>query len=231
MFMGRKVIEIAKRKYIASPQIYRIWFGFYQFALKSKDKEVITALDKSKSFYSSWGTDTEISFDNWWKEKHHLFYETKKIKLIEGKEPITDASHLVISIPKDIHLEVLMKQMQEIVIPELEKRKNRTKITEHRYAPKEVQGVKQESARLYYELYKKVFSNEKLKGMNQYTAVQGHFLKRFINKPNEIPEYFSDYDDNSNERLDSSMRNVRRYKKKCLQLILNVANGEFPGKY
>ena len=33
------------------------------------------------------------------------------------------------------------------------------------------------------------------------------------------------------ERIESSMRNVRRYKEKCLQLILNVANREFPGKY
>ena len=228
--MGRKLIEIAKRKYIASPQIYRIWFGFYQFALKSKDKEVISALKKSKNFYSSWGTDSDIHFDDWWKENQHLFYETKKIKLIEGKEPITVASHLVISIPKDIHLEVLMKQIQELVAPKLEKRKNRIKITEHRYAPTEVQGVKKESARLYFELYKKVFSNEKLKGAEQYEAVKDYFETRFKKKPNEIPEYFNDYDDNE-ERIDSSMRNVRRYKKKCLQLIFNVANGEFPGKY
>jgi len=228
--MGRKVIEIAKRKYIASPQIYRLWFGFYQLALKSKDKEVISALKKSKNFYSSWGTDSVIHFDDWWKEKQHLFYETKKIKLIEGKEPITDASHLVISFPKDTPLEVLMKEFQERVAPELEKRKNRIKITEHIYAPTELQGIKKESARLYYELYKKVFSNEELKGVDQYKEVQEHFLTRFKKKPNEIPEYFRDFDDDE-VRIESSMRNVRRYKKKCLQLILNVANGEFPGKY
>jgi hypothetical protein len=229
-FMGRKVIKIEKRKYIASPQIYRLWFEFYKIALKSKDKEVISALKKSKNFYASWGIDTEIHFDDWWKENQHLFYETKKIKLIEGNEPITDDSHLVISFPKDIPLEVLMKEFLERVAPELEKRKNRTKITEHRYAPTEVQGVKQDSLRLYFELYEKVFSNEKLKGKDQFEAVKSYFLDRFKKKPNEIPEYFSDYDDNE-ERIESSMRNVRRYKKKCLQLILNVANGEFPGRY
>ena len=228
--MGRKVIEIANRKYIASPQIYRLWFEFYKLALKSKDKEVISALKKSKNFYSSWGTDSDIHFDDWWKEKQHLFYETKKIKFIEGKEPITVASHLVISIPKNIHLEVLMKQIQELVAPKLEKRKNRIKITEHRYAPKEVQGVKKESARLYFELYKEVFSNDKLKGVEQYRAVQDYFKTRFKKNPNEIPEYFRDFDADK-ERIESSMRNVRRYKNKCLQLILNVANSEFPGKY
>ena len=228
--MKRKVIDIAKRKYIASPQIYRLWFEFYKLALKSKDKVVISALKKSKNFYSSWGTDTEIHFDDWWKEKQHLFYETKKLKFIEGKEPITDASHLVISFPKDIPLEVLMKEFQERVAPELEKRKNRIKITEHIYAPTEVQGVKQETLRLYFELYEKVFSNEKLKGVEQYKAVKDYFETRFKKKPNEIPEYFNDYDDDK-ERIESSMRNVRRYKKKCLQLILNVANREFPGKY
>ena len=183
--MVRKVIEIAKRKYIASPQIYRLWFGFYQLALKSKDKEVISALMKSNNFYSSWGTDSVIHFDDWWKEKQHLFYETKKIKLIEGIEPITDASHLVISFPKDTPIEVLMKEFQERVAPELEKRKNRIKITEHRYAPTEVQGIKKESARLYFELYKEVFSNDKLKGMDQYKAVQEHFKTRFKKKPND----------------------------------------------
>jgi hypothetical protein len=228
--MVKKVIEIAKRKYIASPQIYRLWFEFYKLALKSKDKEVISALKKSKNFYSSWGTDAEIHFDDWWKEKQHLFYETKKLKFIEGKEPITDATHLMISIPKDIPLEVLMKELKERVAPELEKRKNRIKITEHRYAPTEVQGIKKESARLYFELYKKVFSNDKLKGMDQYKAVQEHFKTRFKKKPNEIPEYFRDFDEDE-ERKESSMRNVRRYKKKCLQLILNVAKEEFPGKY
>ena len=136
----------------------------------------------------------------------------------------------MISFPKDISLEVLMKEFQERVAPELEKRKNRIKITEHRYAPTEVQGVKQDTMRLYFELYKEVFSNDKLKGVEQYRAVQEYFLDRFKKKPNEIPEYFSDYDDNE-ERIESSMRNVRRYKKKCLQLIHNVANGEFPGKY
>jgi len=228
--MGRKVIEIAKRKYIASPQIYRLWFEFYKLALKSKDKEVISALKKSKNFYSSWGTDSGIYFDDWWVEKQHLFYETKKIKLINQKELITNATHLFISIPKDIPLEVLMKQIQEIVAPELDIRKNRIKITEHRYAPTEVQGVKQETLRLYFELYKEVFSNTELKGAEQYKAVKDYFDRRFKKKPNEIPEYFNDYDDDK-ERIESSMRNVRRYKKKCLQLILNVANGEFPGKY
>jgi hypothetical protein len=228
--MKRNVIEIAKRKYIASPQIYRLWFEFYKLALKSKDKEVISALKKSKNFYSSWGIDTEIHFDDWWEEIQHLFYETKKIKLINQKELITDASHLVISIPKDIPLEILMKQIQEVVAPELEKRKNRIKISEHRYAPTEVQGIKKESARLYFELYKEVFSNDKLKGVEQYKAVQDYFDRRFKKKRNEIPEYFRDFDDDE-ERKESSMRNVRRYKKKCLQLILNVANGEFPGKY
>ena len=228
--MGRKLIEIAKRKYIASPQIYRLWFEFYKLALKSKDKEVISALKKSKNFYSSWGTDAEIHFDDWWKDKQHLFYETKKLKFIDGKEPITDATHLMISIPKDIPLEVLMKELKERVAPELEKRKNRIKITEHRYAPKEVQGIKKDSARLYFELYKEVFSNDKLKGVEQYRAVQEYFLDRFKKKPNEIPKYFRDFDDDK-ERIQSSMRNVRSYKEKCLQLILNVANGEFPGKY
>jgi hypothetical protein len=228
--MSRKIIQIAKRKYIASPQIYRLWFEFYKLALKSKEKEVISALKKSKNFYSSWGTDSVIHFDDWWREKQHLFYETKKIKLIEGKEPITDASHLVISFPKDTPIEVLMKEFQERVAPELEKRKNRIKITEHMYAPTEVQGVKKDSARLYFELYKEVFSNTELKGAEQYKAVKDYFDRRFKKKPNEIPEYFNDYDDDK-ERIESSMRNVRRYKKKCLQLILNVANGEFPGKY
>ena len=230
MSMVKKSISIAKRKYLASPQIYRLWFEFYKLALQSKDKAVVSALKKSKSFYASWGTDTKIHFDDWWKEKHHLFYETQKIKLIDGKEPITDASHLVISFPKDTPIEVLMKEFQERVAPELEKRKNRIKITEHKYAPSEVQGIKKQSARLYFELYKEVFSNDKLKGAEQYEAVKDYFETRFKKKPNEIPEYFNDYDDDK-ERIESSMRNVRRYKKKCLQLILNVANGEFPGKY
>jgi len=230
MSMVKKSISIAKRKYLASPQIYRLWFEFYKLALQSKDKTVISALKKSKSFYASWGTDSDIRFDDWWKEKHQLFYETKKIKLIDGKEPITDASHLVISFPKDTPIEVLMKELKERVAPELEKRKNRIKITEHRYAPTEVQGVKQDTMRLYFELYKEVFSNDKLKGVEQYRAVQDYFDRRFKKKPNEIPEYFRDFDDDE-ERIESSMRNVRRYKKKCLQIILNVANREFPGKY
>ena len=228
--MVKKSISIAKRKYLASPQIYRLWFEFYKLALQSKDKAVISALKKSKSFYASWDADKDIRFDDWWKEKHHLFYETKKIKLLDGNEPTTDASYLVISFPKDTPIEVLMKEFQEIVEPKLEKRKNRIKITEHIYAPSEVQGVKKQSARLYFELYKEVFSNDKLKGLEQYRAVQDYFDRRFKKKPNEIPEYFRDFDDDE-ERIESSMRNVRRYKEKCLQLILNVANGEFPGKY
>ena len=77
--MGRKVIEIAKRKYIASPQIYRLWFGFYQLALKSKDKEVISALKKSKNFYSSWGTDSVIHLMTGGRRSSIFFMKLKKL--------------------------------------------------------------------------------------------------------------------------------------------------------
>jgi hypothetical protein len=33
------------------------------------------------------------------------------------------------------------------------------------------------------------------------------------------------------EHADAADRNIRRYRQKIKQLILNVAGGEFPGKY
>jgi len=101
-----------------------------------------------------------------------------------------------------------------------------------KYVPTEVQGVKRESLRIMLDLERKVFGNESLKGDKLTARVVKFFeQERFKRKPNQIPASFRIESYRNNSTHENVNRNIRRYRQKVRKLIVNVANGEFPGKY
>jgi hypothetical protein len=46
----------------------KYWFDYLRLAHKSSDPSVISALEKSKEKYQSWGAYQTMGFDEWWKK-------------------------------------------------------------------------------------------------------------------------------------------------------------------
>jgi len=62
-------------------QQYRIWFEYYKIAKFKGTKEQranLKSLDKKTGFYREWEPiNDDTKFDEWWKEKNHLFGDTR----------------------------------------------------------------------------------------------------------------------------------------------------------
>jgi hypothetical protein len=103
----------------------------------------------------------------------------------------------------------------------------------HRFAPTEIQGVKRDSLRMMFDLQKNIFSKAQLKGVALRERVLKFFsLERYRKKRNIVPMSFAiDPSNRNNDHAAEADRNIRRYRQKAHQLLLNVAQGKFPGKY
>jgi hypothetical protein len=54
-------------------EAFRLWFEYLRVAHNSPNCDVQKALIRSKPFYAPWGNVLNVKFDDWWKEKSHLF--------------------------------------------------------------------------------------------------------------------------------------------------------------
>ena len=81
------------------------------------------------------------------------------------------------------------------------------------------------------DLQKNIFSKAELKGVALTLRVQKFFSsERYRKKRNTVPMSFATHDAR-NDHADEADRNIRRYRQKARKLLLNVAQGKFPGKY
>jgi hypothetical protein len=75
---------------------------------------------------------------------------------------------------------------------------------------------------------KNVFYDVSLKGKALYEKVVNYLeTERFKKQKNELPTIFEDLTNDSED----AKRNIRRYRSRGKSILLNVANGRFPGKY
>jgi len=226
----RKKIPVEKRMLIADKEIFRIWYEYYKIALKSEDVEIKKALKQSSDFYREWGTDSELHFDDWWVSHQNLFNDDDKVKVVNSTSNV-DSHHLFISVPKNRPIEMIQEEFNEILKKELNGRQNRLQLPFHKFAPTEIQGFKRETTRLHLELQKFVFHDESLKGEKLFKRVEKFFSsERFKRKLNEVPEPFKPDRFALGDNQDAQ-RNIRRYRQRSRNILMNVAKGVFPGKY
>lgn len=223
---------------IARKEIFRLWYEFYVLALKSNDKDIQIALKKSTKFYADWNVNKDEHFDDWWFAHKTLFIdERRKVRVIDDSQN-RHADCLYVEIPKSKSQSEILDEFKQVLAEHLSKSlplKTRRKTPQlHKYAPTDVQGIKPESMRMLLDLHKHVFTIQNgfgqfLKGKNLRESVF-KFLKKERYKKKKVdllPHGLTI--NNGNE--DEVQRNILRYKKKARQLILNVASGQFPGKY
>jgi hypothetical protein len=212
---------------IADKELFRLWYEFYKLALQSESKEVIRALRKSAKFYKDWEVMADQHFDDWWVTHRHLFEQKNVVRVLADGEKAA-AESLVIEIPLNRPNSEIIAEVRRL----LPKSKLRT-AAGAKYLPTEIQGVKRESLRMMLDLEKRVFTKTQLKGWDLYLRVMRFFeSERYKKKQNRVPQsFFIDWKINAGENSENAERNLRRYRQKVKKLILNVAGGQFPGKY
>ncbi len=218
---------------IADKELFRLWYEFFQLALKSEDPKIQRSLKKSDKFYADWHGADGMHFDDWWKTHRKLFHDENIVRLMDAKEKQQQGNFYVV-VPSGKSQTDIVEEFKKLIAKELPTTSSRRKFPPtHRYAPTEVQGVKRDSLRMMLELQKHIFSKHELKGVALRERVIKFFAsERYKKKRNIVPMSFTV--DDSNRRNDHSAetdRNIRRYRQKANALLLNVASGKFPGKY
>lgn len=222
-----------KSRLIADKEIFRIWYEFYRIALSSTNVDVTKALKKSSKFYADWGADSTLHFDEWWKTHKHLFIDDSSIQVHQEGRPYA-ANCIYFEVPVTKSYGDLVDEFRKVLPVAVRGLKKGRKFPPvHRYAPTEIQGLKRDSLRMMLDLKKNVFIDTSLKGESLRNRVQSFFSsERYKKKQNVVPMAFR-LDANSKfvTHQDEADRNIRRYRQKTSLLLLNVANGIFPGKY
>jgi hypothetical protein len=219
---------------IADKELFRLWYEFYRLALVSSDVDVQKAIRKSHSHYADWHGSENLRFDEWWRNHRSLFHDTNVVRITDVDE-MKSEENLYVTIPRDKSYGDILEEFKTLITNELpSKKKGRKTPPKHRYAPTEIQGVKRVSLRMMLDLQKNIFSQSDLKGVALRERVLKFFSsERYRKKRNLVPMSFivdtsNKYNDDHSAEAD---RNIRRYRQKAHKLLLNVANGEFPGRY
>ena len=218
---------------IADKELFRLWYEFYRLALVSSDVDVQKALKKSHSHYADWHGSENLRFDEWWRNHRFLFHDTNVVRITDP-DAVKTEENLYVTVPRDKSYGDILEEFKTLIANELpSKKKGRKTPPKHLYAPTEIQGVKRDSLRMMFDLQKNIFSQSELKGVALRERVLKFFSsERYRKKRNLVPMSF--VVDTSNRNDDHSAeadRNIRRYRQKAHQLLLNVAQGKFPGKY
>jgi hypothetical protein len=218
---------------IADKELFRLWYEFFRVALASEDTVVQKALKKSEKFYADWHPSENLHFDDWWKTHRSLFHDLNVVRLTKTDDVHID-SNLYVTVPRDKSFTDVLAEFKTLIESQLKSKvKGRKVPPSHRYAPTEIQGVKRESLRMLLDLQKNVFSDSELKGVKLRERVLKFFSsERYKKKTNVVPMSFLVNPSNrSGDHSQETDRNIRRYRQKARQIVLNVASGAFPGKY
>jgi hypothetical protein len=222
-------------KLAARRESFRLWFEYLRLAKKSTDKKVVAALKRSTAFYEPWGDVASEKFDAWWRRAGHLFEERYVVRKLRLNEQPSDPNSLVLEIPLNqspTKLTRLVKPIIEEAWAERNKdrsRKNKT-VASASYHLTVGAEPKLRAIRDMLNVYGNVYlQNPHLKGRGLLEAIDAYYKKRKQKRFRRVPMALVLPGTNSD--ISTPMRNLRRYITKAEGIVLNVANGEFPGKY
>ena len=214
-------------------EAYRLWFEYLRLARASKDQKVIKALARSSRYYEPWGNVENVKFDPWWRQHERLFEEQFSVRRLSRGQKTPDQMALIIEVPLTQPKAKLFAQVRDIIrsaYPTQTPRKAHfrpvsqyrlTAGTEPRFsALREMLNV----YRVYLD--NKDPSGRDLRGSKLLERVHAYYRgrKRRFKTPAHLD--FSRLGDSI-----TAQRNMRRYIAKATRITLNVARGEFPGRY
>jgi len=223
---------LARRK-----EAYRLWFEFLKLARSTKTCPITEALSASRQLYAPWDMEFADRFDPWWRGHQHLFNEKHSVRvLLPGALP-ADPNALVVEIPLTKSPTDLTKEVSALIVKAhaaLERRSRKTKkLATARYKLTDGSEPKLAHVRTMLNVYRNVYLKMRhadgtaLKGQKLLDAIRS-YRDTSKNKDRNL-----DWVDRERNEVDDNrqLRNARRYIQKTEKIILNVARGEFPGKY
>ncbi len=214
---------------------YRLWFEFLRLARKSNRKDVREALKRSANLYVHWGDVEAEGFHVWWKVKGHLFEELHSVRRLQPTEQPSDPNALIVEIPLNQSPTKLTRKVKALVEEawneknKEQRRKSKTVASAH-YHLSEGSEPKLRAVREMLTIYRDVhLKDTSVIGRDLLEAIEAYYKKRKQRKFARVPMalVLPGY----NADISTPMRNLRRYITKAEKIVLNVANGEFPGKY
>ena len=220
-----------KNEYLVKKEAIRQWFEFYKIALISQDPKVRKGLESSAAFYEPWGDVLSVKFNDWWDAKAYLFKEMSQVRLlVNGAETVSENS-VLIEVPLTESTTKLLKKIKVILDKEFEKRQFASKKSKvrptHDYALSDSSEPKLAVVREKLTVYRDVYlKNSHLKGQKLLDVTRNFYSSRPRKK--DIPFALLGKGADGDIR---AMRNLRRYIQDAKKILLNVANGTFPGKY
>lgn len=221
-------------------ELYRLWFEYLKLArsnpkLEAKSKAALhAALNGSSDFYEPWGKVDGIRFDDWWKDHRGLFEDTEVVRRLRRGEPTPLAPDiLVVQIPLSQAPTALLRQVKAVIedaFAELDRAtKKSKKAAQSKYAPTKGSEPKLLAVREALTVYRDVILKKPdLRGQKMLDAVRTFYKARKNKKWAKIPSPLSDVGYGGEAR---AQRNLLRYAQRAEKIMLNVAKGEFPGKY
>lgn len=222
---------------IVKREAYRLWFEYLKVAHNSGDKSTKAALQTSKAFYAPWEMEGTTAFDPWWKSHGHLFEEKFQVRQLKPGEERADPEALVIEIPLTESPTVLLKRVKGILLAAYEAQQRLSKKSKKKpsatYRLTEDSEPKLAVVREMLTVYRDVhLKNPTLKGERLLEAVHQLYLGRKRKKWAKVPTPLLYTSGKGREDdLARALRNLRRYIQKAEKIVLNVANGHFPGEY
>jgi hypothetical protein len=213
-------------------EAYRLWFEYLRVALRSSDGKVRKALRRSAAYYAPWGNVASAQFNQWWKENGYLFEEKYTVRVLTPGEKPQNPQALVLEIPLTQPRQKLIRQIRDKIrtaSPQQKPVKGKMRpVTQYRLS----EGAEprllalRETLTVYRDVY---LNNRNLRGSDLLTKVHEFYLGRRRKRWAKVPTpllFDQKYGDNA-----VALRNLRRYIAKAEKIVINVANGEFPGRY
>ena len=204
---------------------YRLWFEFYKLCRLSNRKDVEVNLKKLGNFYDSWGDVSNIKFDDWWKSHSRLF-EQPIVKVVKSEDEMESPYGILIEVPLNQSVTETLSQLKDILTKEQKSSSKKKKTTLiGRYQLTEGTELKLKTIRSMLNIYRDVYLKNNRPKIPKLLpmVVQYYEGKKKMNLPNTL---------NTNQNdLDNVLRNLGRWMKWGETIMLNVSNGEFPGKY
>ena len=126
-----------------SIQMYRMWFLFLRLGLDCEDNQIPIIdyvnnkkikVKVNKRFYKKWDLDRVRTdkFDDWWKDKKHLFIENEPTLVTEIED---DENSYYIKIDKRLKKEDVLRGVRELIKPTKTFTSEFSIQTQHKYIP------------------------------------------------------------------------------------------------
>ena len=219
-------------------QHIRLWFECLQIC--HSQSEYSDNLKGSKDFYEEWGDVTNIRFDDWFKEKKHVFDD---VYVREVNKVSNNPNTVTVTIPLNEKISVITTEVKKIVekrqsekLIEMGKDPTQMKskdlgVGKYSFTQKEIKGlfhyINLEVYKIFLKLGKPPINrNFLIEVRKSFDSRSRSQLKRsMINLP-QLDDFEKKY--RTNVDLDDVIRSVRRGIKGVEKTLTNVSKGKFP---